>query len=363
MTSLRQIKDRIHSVQSTKQITSSMKVVALARLKKLHQAFTKTDVYFLEMTRMVRRLLRAVSAKQEEINATSVEEVTLIPSVLSGRGKEDVFVVAVLTSDDGLSGLSNLQVVEKAREVITYLEAEKKTVRLVCLGTKGADLLRRDYPNRNIMVFPRKAQKNDSLFADAENMVMHLLKAFEDDRFDVCVCIHNKFKSVVSQKPTIEQLIPNKLFAEKNPWQFLIAGKLPDYMKKDILGHQHVAVTDSAFLKAFGGAAMLEAFGQIDERLMHEALRDPWVYDYDPSAEENLEKVLPQYLTACVYRMLLEADVSDNAARLIAMDNSTRNANQMLDTLQKKYANTRQNLITTDLVERAGATLFPDEKI
>lgn len=362
MTSLRQIKDRIRGVQSTKQVTSSMKVVALARLKKLHQAFTKTDIYFLEITRMVRRLLRAVSDEQDERNANSIDGVNLIPPVLSGRGKEDVFMVAVLTSDDGLSGMSNMQVVEKAHEVITYLEAEKKTVRVVCLGTKGADFLRRIYPDRNFIVFPRKANKNKSLYADAENLVAHLLKAFDEERFDVCVCIHNRFKSIVSQKPTIEQLIPNRLFADDNPWQFLITRKLPDYMKKDFLGHQQVALKDSSFLKAFGGVFMLKAFGEIDERLMQEATRDPWVYDYDPDAEENLNKVLPQYLTACVYRMLLESDVSDNAARLMAMDNSTRNANQMLDMLRKKYASTRQNLITTDLVERTGATITPDKK-
>ena len=361
MTSLRRIKERIQGVKSTRQITSSMKVVALARLKRLHQNFVKTEAYSLEITRMVRRLLRSVAQKQEELNAQSLEDISLIPDVLAGRKEEKNFLIGIVTSDDGLSGISNFQVVEKAIEVIHYLEGQGKKVHVVCLGEKGAEILKR-LLDRSILTFSRKSHNNSSLYTDAEVITACLLEEFYKRRFDTCLLVHNQFKSILVQKPTISQLIPNKLFSEENPWDFLIKNKTPDYVKKDALGQEKIVLSDSNFLKAIGGAKVLSPTLNVSRSLINEGVRDTWLYDYSPSDEEILLEILPQYLTACVYRILIETDVSDNAARVMTMDNSTRNADQMLENLRKIYAKTRQNIITTDLVERVGAlSSFEDE--
>lgn len=363
MTSLRRIKERIHGVKSTRQITSSMKVVALARLKRLHQNFVRTEAYSIEITRMVRRLLRSVSQKQEELNSKTLENISLIPEVISGRKEESVFLVGIVTSDDGLSGISNLQVVEKSCELIQYLEEQGKKIHIVCLGEKGAEILKRLFPDKSVLTFSRKSHDNNSLYTDAEVITACLLEEFHKKRYDTCLLVHNQFKSILIQKPTISQLIPNKLFSENNPWEFLIKSKTPDYVKKDILGQEKITVTDSNFLKAIGGAKVLSPTLNVNQSLISEGIRDPWLYDYSPLDEEILLEILPQYLTACVYRILIETDVSDNAARVMAMDNSTRNADQMLETLRKVYAKTRQNIITTDLVERVGALSSFEDKV
>lgn len=352
MSSLKKINDRIKTIKSTHQVTSSMKVVAISRLKKLHENFLQTGSYTFEIRRMIRRLIRSVSYRQEQLIEQGSSEIIPIPALLKGNGKDEHYVVVAITSDDGLSGSSNMQVVQKTEEVIKYLQEQGKKITLFCFGTRGGDILKRLYPNMRIQTARRKMHTGTGPYLDAERMAVTLTTAFEKGQFDVCMFVYNEFKSVVSQRPTIEQIIPNKLFSEKNPWQFLIDTNDADYISRDVLGQKKISLHKSQFLTAFGGAAMLSPLGAIDrEEILTMPTRTPDKYDYDPSDLEILENVLGQYMVSYICRVLLETEVADNAARLMAMDNATRNAGEMLKGLQKQYRRTRQTKITTDLIE------------
>lgn len=351
MSSLKKISDRMKTIKSTYQVTASMKVVALSRLKKKHGAFLQTTPYIAEIHRMIRRLIRSVSTRQENLAAHGSEEILQVPTLLKGNGNDEHYVVVVITSDDGLSGSSNTQVVQKTEEIVKYLQEQNKKITLFCFGTRGADILKRIYPNMHIQVARRKTHTGTSSYLDAERLAVTLVESFNRNQFDVCLFVYNEFKSIVSQRSTIEQIIPNKLFSEENPWQFLIDTNDADYITRDAMGQKKIGLYKSSFLTAFGGVDMLAPLGAIDKSILQNSTRLPEMYDYDPSDLEILQHVLPQYMVAYICRVLLETEVSDNAARLMAMDNATRNAGDMLKTLQKQYSRTRQTKITTDIAE------------
>lgn len=349
MAGLKKIGDRIKTVRSTHQVTSAMKVVAVSRLRKLHETFLRTSPYMQEMNRIMRRLIRSVSMRQDVAEA-DVEKISPLPMLLRGNGKDHHYVLVVITSDDGLSGAANVQVVQKTEEMIRYLQEQGKEVTLFCFGTRGGDILKRIYPEMPMRILRRKMMGKE-IYADAERLSMAMLESFDKGLFDVCIMIYNQFHSVVSQKTTIEQLVPNKLFSPENPWQFMIDSKDPEYVHRDALGHKKIDIHKSTFLKAFGGVDMLSPLGAIDREILGHATRPPFVYDYEPSDIEVLHRMLPQYIVAYVNRVLLETEVSDNAARLMAMDNATRNAEDMLAKLDMKYKRTRQDKITTEIAE------------
>ncbi len=354
MSSLKKIAERIKSIKSTYQVTSSMKVVAVSRLRKLHGAFLKTSPYMDEMNRMIRRLIRSATLRQDNLIWQGSEEVLPLPPLLKGNGKDERYVVVVITSDDGLSGSSNVQVVKKAQEIVKYLKKNKKQISLLCFGTKGAEMLKRIYesePQVRIVVLKRKMSAKSETYLEAERLAVDLISAFNQDRFDVCLFVYNQFHSVVSQRPTIDQLIPSKLFAGENPWQFLIDTNDLDYVSRDALGQKKISLKQSTFLKAYGGAEMLAPLGALDTDLLNPATRPADSYDYEDGDITILERTLPQYMTAYMHRVLLETEVADNAARLMAMDNATRNAEDMLHLMQKVYSRTRQGKITTDITE------------
>lgn len=350
MAGLKKIADRIKTIQSTYQVTSAMKIVAVSRLRKLHTAFLQTTPYMMEINRIVRRLIRSASVKQDGLTFSDVEQILPLPPLLKGNGKNNHYVLTVITSDDGLSGSSNLMVVQKTQEVISYLEKQGKKITLFCFGTRGGEILKRIYPHLPMRILKRKMMGKD-IYLDAERLSLAMIESFRKDMFDVCLLIYNQFNTVVSQKTTIEQLVPNKLFARENPWQFLIDSKDPDYIRRTATGEKELTVHQSAFLEAFGGIDMLSPLGALDQGLLSEATRPPEAYDYEPSDIGALRKILPQYIIAYIHRVLLETEVSDNAARLIAMDNATRNAKDMLDNLHKQYKRTRQDKITTEIAE------------
>ncbi len=353
MSSLKKIADRIKTVKSTYQVTSSMKVVAVSRLRKLHESFLKTTPYMEEMNRMIRRLIRSATVRQDRLIWEGSTEVLPLPLLLKGNGKDQRYLVVAITSDDGLSGSSNVQIVQKTKELVDYLLKEKKEVSVMGFGSKGADMLKRQYEGiLRVFSLKRKAVQGDTPYLDAERLAIDMIEAFKKDRFDVCLFVHNQFKSIVSQRPTIEQIIPNKLFSEKNPWQFLIDTNDADYITRDVLGQKKISLHHSAFLKAYGGIDMLSPLGALaTDDLLQQSTRPVDSYDYEGGDLGILERILPQYLAAYVNRVLLESDVSDNAARLMAMDNATRNASDMLADLQKQYRRTRQSKITTDITE------------
>lgn len=355
MSSLKTIADRIKAISSTHKVTSSMKVVALSRLRKMHEKFLKTTAYTLEIRRMIRRLLRSVSVRQEMLAEQGEQTVIPIPLILKGNGNNNHYMVVVITSDDGLSGISNLQVIQKTQELIRHLTQQQKKVSLCCFGTRGGVFLKKYYPDLHIQIIKRNAYKNNT-YLDAEKMAVLLDMAFSRDDFDVCLLVYNEFKSVVSQKPTIEQIIPNKLFADQNPWQFLVDTNDAEYIQRNALGEKQIKRYQSDFLTAFGGIDMLSPLGAVnrDEITLH--TRAPELYDYEPADAIILESIIMQYLISYIYRVLLETAISENAARLMSMDNATRNAQSMLQTLKKQYNRMRQAKITTDLIELGNGT-------
>lgn len=360
MSSLKKISDRIKTIKSTYQVTSSMKVVAVSRLRKLHDSFFKTSPYINEMNRMIRRLIRSASARQEDIVWAGSDEILPLPPLLKGNGKDKNYILVMVTSDDGLSGSSNVQVVQKTVEVVKYLQKEEKDVSVVAFGTKGSEILKRLLPDLRILTVKRKLLNVGENFLDAERLTIDLIEAFRQGKFDVCLFIYNQFKSIVSQRPTIEQMIPGKMFSESNPWQFLIDTNDLDYISRDVLGQKKISLKQTAFLKAFG-VDTLSPLGALDATLLKKATRQPEVYDYECGDLAILEDILPEYLTAYVYRMLLETEVADNAARLMAMDNATRNANDMLLDMQKEYRRTRQSKITTDIAEVVSGAMAQEQ--
>ncbi len=361
MSSLKKIADRMRSVRSTRQVTSSMKVVAVSRLKKKHRLFLDTEAYMQEMQRMIRRLIRHAAWRQENLVWQEQKNILPLPTLLKGNGSNKRYLLAVITSDEGLSGGSIMQVIQKTEKVISYLTEQGKEVLLFCFGRRGGELLKRRYPHFPMTLLEGKAVQDATLYLDAERLALNLISAFNHNHFDVCLVIYNQFKSIVSQRPMIEQLIPNKLFTDDNPWQFLIDTSEADYIQKDALGSPKITLKKSEFLTALGGVDILSPYGQIDTALLHTGKRRPEVYDCAPSDIALLEAVLPQYVVAYAYRVLLEAEVSDNAARLMAMDNATRNASDILMSLQKSYRRTRQTKITTDISEVSFGALMKGE--
>jgi F-type H+-transporting ATPase subunit gamma len=333
-----------------------MKIVALSRLRKLHNAFLKTENYVIEMNRIIRRLLRSATERQAKLMWSGSDEVVSFPPLFTGNGRDGRYLVVAITSDNGLNGASNVQVIQKTVEVIEYLQSQKKEITILCFGTIGSDIIKRFNLNEKIYTIKRKFSDGSEPYLDAERLTVGLLNEFDRDRFDVCMLVYNKFKSIVSQRPTIDQVIPNKICVGKNPWQFIIDTNDPDYIKRDVFGEKKISLQQTALLKALG----IDAFthlGALSDDFLAASTRLPESYDYEPSDLEILHQILPQYLVSYINRVLLETEVGDNAARLMAMDNATKNAEDMLKQLKKQYSRTRQSKITTDIIEVVSGSL------
>ena len=347
MASLKNMRNRIRSIQTTREITSTMKVVSLAKVKKSYAKLTDATAYIDEMNRIVRRLVRAALCFQRE-NAD--ENQGTISPLFIGNGFDERYVVVCITSDDGLSGMANMQVLQKTKEVVDYLLDESKEVTLVCFGTRGAEVLQRFYPNLPLHAMKRKAFSASGAYMDGERLTLDLMSSFEAKRFDACVVIFNHFESMIAQSPVVEQVIPNRLFFDTNPWQFLIDTNPDNYRKKDILGREKLSVRYKSF---FGHMRQKLTAPLVDVMAgeLKKSVRPVTAYDYDPKAIEILNYILPSYMIAYVNYILLESDVCDQAARLMAMDNATHNADEMLNVLTRTYQRVRQNKITTQTAE------------
>ena len=358
MSSLKKIKEQIHSIGATRQMTASMKVVAISRLKKKHKAFLEAIPYADEMNRVVRRLIRSMKLRQEQLIWKNQEGLIQWPALLNGNGHDDRYLVVMMTSDSGLSGASALQVVLQTQKLVSYLKEQNKNVTIVAYGARGGELLKRLCSDINIIRVKSKNTKQvRGAYLNAERLASDVIASFCQNKFDRCLIVYNQFKSIICQTPVIEQMIPNNIFLKENPWNFMVERK-KDYQQKNVLGEQKIILKKSSFLSAIGGVNVLSSLeGAIFKTDLSGGKRSPEIYDYEPSDSRILETILPQYLTAYVYRVILESEVSDNAARLMAMDNATRNAMEMLDKLRRVYRRTRQTRITTDIAEvSAGVT-------
>ncbi len=289
MPSLKDLRVRINSVKSTRKITSAMKMVAASKLRRAQTAAEQARPFAERMERMLGALAGSLAGQ------------TGAPALLAGTGKDDVHLLVVVTSDRGLCGGFNSQIVRNARQRINELLAAGKTVKILCVGRKGRDQLKRDFSRLIVDTFEGLGRKGIA-FAEADQVADRVTAMFEDGEFDVCTVIYNRFKSAISQIPTRQQLIP---FA------------VPE-----------TAGTDEP--APAGGRA---------------------IYEFEPSEEDILADLVPRNLAIQFFRALLESFASEQGARMNAMDSATRNAGDMINRLTLRYNRTRQAQITKELIE------------
>lgn len=287
MASLKDLRNRIRSVQSTRKITSAMKVVAASRLKRAQDAAEASRPYAVRMERMLASL------------AQSMAGLPTAPPLLAGTGKSDTHLVIIATSDRGLAGGFNAVILREARRQIRALQAEGKTVKIMTIGRKGRDAIKREFPKLLIDSVTDIGRKGVH-FSEAKSVSEAVLTRFTAGEFDVASIIFAKFKSAISQIVTVQQLIP---FGAP------------------------VAAADPA--DEVAGA----------------------IYEFEPSEEEILAELLPNNVGIQIFTALLENAASEHGSRMTAMDNATRNAGDMIKGLTLVYNRTRQATITKELIE------------
>jgi F-type H+-transporting ATPase subunit gamma len=295
MPSLKDYRNRIVSVKSTRKITSAMKMVAASKLKKAQEQAQASQPYATAMIDMMRRVAANVVVGPNS------------PKLLIGRGSEQVHLIVLVTSDRGLAGGFNANVIRRARQEIRKLVAEGKTVKLLCVGRKGRDILKREFGDRMIESFTGIGNKGKVNFADADQVTQVVLEQFSIGAFDVCTLMYNEFGSILSQRPVSQQLIPFNLPEKK------VAN---ENTKKD------------------------EPKGEV---------KSP--YSFEPEEELILGQLLPRNLGIQIFRALLDSAAGEQAARMTAMDAATRNAGEMINKLTLQYNRARQAYITKELIE------------
>lgn len=292
MPNLKDLRMRITSVKSTQKITAAMKMVAAAKLRRAQEQAEAARPYSERMERMLKSLAEGLPTGSGG------------PALLAGTGKDDVHLLVVMTSDRGLCGGFNTTIVREARAVIKRLQDDGKTVKVLCVGRKGRDNLRRDYASLIVDSFEDIGRRSLG-FADAEQVSGRIIEMFGAGEFDVCTVVYNHFRSVISQIVTTQQLIPFS-----------------------------VDVGD--------GSDEIDEADAGDQRA---------VYEFEPDEQEILEVLLPRNLAVQIFHSLLENAASEHGARMTAMDSATRNAGDMIDDLTMTYNRTRQAFITKELIE------------
>ena len=288
MASLKDLRNRIASVQATRKITSAMKMVAAAKLRRAQEQAVAARPFAERMERMLGAL------------GASVQGTPGAPPLLAGTGSDQVHLVVVATADRGLCGGFNVNIVRRARVLIAKLLADGKTVKILCVGRKGRDQLRRQYGSLIVEVMEGVGKKSVA-FQEADQIGEKVRRMFDAGEYDVCIIVYAKFLSAIANQVTTQQLVP----AEP---PVLAEGEAADDLK---------------------GA----------------------VYEYEPSEEAILEELLPRNISVQIYRALLENAASEHGSRMTAMDNATRNAGDMINKLKLTYNRTRQAMITKELIE------------
>ncbi len=288
MPSLKDLKNRISSVKSIQKITKAMQMVASAKLRKAEEAARASRPYTERMEAVLGNL---TNSAKDNPNA---------PKLLSGTGRDDTHLLIIATADKGLCGGFNSSIVRLAREHIVKLQGEGKKVKIVAVGRKGYDQLQRLYGDLIV-------HRTDFLdikeigFSQANDIASRVLDMFEADEFDVATLFFGQFKSVILQQPTAQQIIPA----------------------------QAPTSDDGESSPDLKGA----------------------IYEYEPGEPEILTALLPRYVAIQIFRALLENVASEMGAKMTAMDNSTRNAGEMIDKLSLQYNRARQAQITKELIE------------
>ena len=286
MASLKDLRGRINSVKSTRKITSAMKMVAASKLRRAQAAAEAARPYAERMSDMLSRL------------AANVAGTPGAPRLLVGTGRDQVHLVIAMTADRGLAGAFNSGVGRQARTLVRRLLSEGKQVKILAVGRKGRDYLRREFAGNmsgDLALGGRKTIE----FAAAKDVADRVFAMFEAREFDVATVVYNRFKSVIAQIPTEMQIIP-----------------LP-----------------------------------IPERAEDAGQGARAVYEFEPDEETILLRLLPQNLAIQIYRAMLESNAGFYGAQMTSMDNATRNAGDMIQRLTQNYNRTRQANITRELIE------------
>ena len=282
MASLDDLKKRIASVKSTQKITKAMKMVAAAKLRKAQESAEKGRPYSEKMNNVILNLSSGISDKE---NA---------PKLLAGTGQDKVHLCVVMTSDRGLCGGFNSNIIKKAKSYFSKILDENKELKIITVGSKGNDQLKRIYGDKIIENISFKESKNANYF-DADKVGKIIIEKFEAGEFDICTIFYNKFKNVITQIPQAQQIIP---------------------------------LNDE------------ESENSSDES-----------YEFEPDEDEILSNLLPKNISTQIFKAMLENSASEQGSRMSAMDNATRNAGEMVDKLTIEYNRSRQAAITKELIE------------
>jgi F-type H+-transporting ATPase subunit gamma len=285
MASLKDLRNRINSVKSTQKITAAMKMIAATKLRKAQAAAEDGRPYARSMEGMLASMIATLA------------NVDTAPKLLSGHGTDAKQLLIVVTADRGLCGGFNSSIVREAKRQISRRIQEGKEVKVLCVGRKGRDGLKRDYGNTVIDTI-ENATRYGAQFGPARDIARRLRNLFEKGEFDVATIVYNTFKSAMSQEVTTKQIIP---------------------------------------------------FPAAD--LAHSDTSSAALYELEPADDVLLDSLLPANLAMQLFRAMLESFASEQGARMTAMDNATRNASDMIDSLTMTYNRTRQAAITKELIE------------
>jgi F-type H+-transporting ATPase subunit gamma len=283
MPSLDDLRKRIKSVKSTQKITKAMKMVAAAKLRKAQENAEKGRPYSEKMNNIILNLSNSISDKE---NA---------PKLLVGTGNKKNYLCVVLTADRGLCGGFNTNIVKKAKSFFNKIIAEGKSLKIINVGSKGYDQLKRVYGNQIIEKISFKDSKIAN-YLDAEIVGKKIIELFEKNEFDICTIFYNQFKNVITQIPQEQQIIPLKSSKVKEN-----------------------AVDDN--------------------------------YEFEPEEDEILSNLLPKNISTQIFKAMLENSASEQGSRMSAMDSATRNAGELVDKLTINYNRSRQAAITKELIE------------
>ena len=282
MASLDDLKKRIASVKSTQKITKAMKMVAAAKLRRAQESAERGRPYSEKMNNIILNLSNGISDKE---NA---------PKLLSGTGENKVHLCVVMTSDRGLCGGFNSNIIKKAKNYFSKILNEGKQLKIITVGSKGNDQLKRVYGDKIIENISFKESKNANYF-DADKVGRIIIEKFEAGEFDICTIFYNQFKNVITQLPQAQQIIPLN--------------------------------------------------NEDDHNDSYES------YEFEPDEDEILSNLLPKNISTQIFKAMLENSASEQGSRMSAMDNATRNAGEMVDKLTIEYNRSRQAAITKELIE------------
>lgn len=285
MATLKDLRNRIKSVKSTQKITKAMKMVAAAKLRKAQERAEKGRPYSDKMNSIISNL------------KNSITDINSAPKLLVGNGKDKIHLCVVMTADRGLCGGFNTNICRKARTFFNEIIKAGKELKIITIGSKGNDQLKRVYGKYIIDKISFKDLKQITI-NESDQVTSKIIEMFNSEQFDICTIFYNKFKSVISQEPQAQQIIPIQ-------------------SNEETIGNQ----------------------------------QDKASYEYEPEEEEILENLLPKNISTQIFKAFLENAASEQGSRMSAMDNATRNAGELINKLTINYNRSRQAVITKELIE------------